>query len=79
MKVIAPNGFKNEALIATIIRESLKGLEYLHKHDHMHRDIKAGNILVGKHGEIKLADFGVATTLLENGDRKKNRQTFTGT
>jgi serine/threonine-protein kinase OSR1/STK39 len=79
MKQIAANGFKDEVLIATILREALQGLQYFHKDGRIHRDIKAGNILIGQDGNVELADFGVAGTLMENGDRKKIRQTFTGT
>jgi len=79
MKAIAQNGFKDEVLIATILREALQGLQYFHKDGRIHRDIKAGNILIGAEGNVELADFGVAGTLMENGDRKKTRQTFTGT
>lgn len=79
MKLLHPKGFKDEAILATILRETLKGLEYFHKDARIHRDIKAGNILISAKGEVQIADFGVAGTMVEHGDRKKGRSTFTGT
>ncbi|AQK55898.1 Protein kinase superfamily protein [Zea mays] len=78
MKSVHPTGFE-EPIIATILREVLKGLEYLHHHGSIHRDVKAGNILVDSRGGIKLGDFGVSACLFDSGDRQRARNTFVGT
>ncbi|KAG8072705.1 hypothetical protein GUJ93_ZPchr0006g43769 [Zizania palustris] len=78
MKSVHPDGFE-EAVIATVLREVLKGLEYLHHHGHIHRDVKAGNILVDSRGGVKLGDFGVSACLFDSGDRQRARNTFVGT
>lgn len=49
-----------EDAIATVMKALCKGLDYVHKGHKLHRDIKAANILINDHGDVKLADFGVA-------------------
>jgi len=65
-----------EQEIAVIIKSTLEGLEYMHQHMKIHRDIKAGNILLNAKGEAKLADFGVSGQL---SDSTAKRNTVIGT
>jgi serine/threonine-protein kinase len=43
-----------------IIEQACEGLYYAHRHGVVHRDVKPGNLLRSRDGEIKLADFGIA-------------------
>jgi len=71
-----------EADVQIFIRATCEGLNYLHSHGWVHRDIKAANILVDDEGHIKIADFGVAGLLVDYDVVHGTRQiasTFTGT
>ncbi|KAK4262944.1 hypothetical protein QN277_028433 [Acacia crassicarpa] len=78
MKIAYPDGFEEEA-IGSVLKETLKALEYLHRQGHIHRDVKAGNILLDSKGIVKLADFGVSACMFDTGDRQRSRNTFVGT
>ncbi|XP_062228748.1 serine/threonine-protein kinase BLUS1-like isoform X3 [Phragmites australis] len=78
MKTSFPEGF-DEPVIATLLREVLKALVYLHSQGHIHRDVKAGNILIDTNGAVKLGDFGVSVCMFDTGNRQRARNTFVGT
>ncbi|RCH89010.1 hypothetical protein CU097_002188 [Rhizopus azygosporus] len=77
MKTRFPEGL-DELSIATILKQALEALIYLHKNGHIHRDVKAGNLLMDEDGTVLLGDFGVSSSLMESGE-KGMRKTFVGT
>ena len=50
----------NEESVSLVMKSLCKGLEYIHREQKLHRDIKAANILLTSNADVKLADFGVA-------------------
>ncbi|XP_076437179.1 serine/threonine-protein kinase 10-like [Babylonia areolata] len=65
-----------EAQICYVCHEMCVALDFLHNHRVIHRDIKAGNVLLTIDGEVKLADFGVSA---KNTQTHQKRDTFIGT
>ncbi|KAM7398307.1 hypothetical protein PAMA_006289 [Pampus argenteus] len=65
-----------EPQIKVVCRQMLEGLVYLHSMKIIHRDLKAGNILLMLDGDIKLADFGVSA---KNTKTLQRRDSFIGT
>ncbi|VDO39828.1 unnamed protein product [Haemonchus placei] len=75
---LTKSGRLDENHIAVILREILKGLDYLHSERKIHRDIKGANVLLDDAtGDVKLGDFGVARSLSSVTGLKAN--TFVGT
>uniref|UniRef100_A0A8D2ZX72 non-specific serine/threonine protein kinase n=1 Tax=Scophthalmus maximus TaxID=52904 RepID=A0A8D2ZX72_SCOMX len=65
-----------EPQIKVVCRQMLEALVYLHSMKIIHRDLKAGNILLMLDGDIKLADFGVSA---KNTKTLQRRDSFIGT
>ncbi|KAK0526690.1 hypothetical protein OC842_005113 [Tilletia horrida] len=86
MKFSHPDGF-DEIVIATVLKQALQGLHYLHQNDWLHRDLKAANILVDDDGTVLLGDFGVGVWLGESSakadkgadEEEGGRKSFVGT
>eukprot|EP00854_Cymbomonas_tetramitiformis_P005976 gene5976-7182_t len=55
----------SEKVIRMYTQQLLQGLEFLHRHQIMHRDIKGANLLVDNNGIVKLADFGASKKLAD--------------
>lgn len=68
-----------EQWLGYVLFEILCGLGYLHDNGHIHRDIKAGNILLDPDGKAALSDFGVSSWLVHAGLRRRTAKTFVGT
>ncbi len=54
-----PDGLP-KIVTAAVARQICRGLQYLHQHGVIHRDIKPDNVLITEEGTVKLCDFGIA-------------------
>ena len=62
--------------IKSFILQTLVGLDYLHQHWILHRDLKPGNLLIDTNGVLKIADFGLSK-IYGSPNREMTSQVFT--
>lgn len=65
-----------ESQIRYLCHEICEGLRFLHSKKVIHRDLKAGNVLLTLDGDVKIADFGVSA---KNKHTLQKRDSFIGT
>ena len=59
-EILRDDGWVEVDEAVSIIEQACEGLHYAHRHGVVHRDVKPGNLLRSREGEVKLADFGIA-------------------
>ncbi|KAG5678831.1 hypothetical protein PVAND_008465 [Polypedilum vanderplanki] len=62
----------DEEQIATVCKQVLKALAYLHSQGVIHRDIKSDSILLASDGRVKLSDFGFCAQVSQELPKRKS-------
>jgi len=71
MDLVKARKVLNEYEARSYIWMILVAIKHLHENNIIHRDLKLGNIFLNLENDIKIGDFGLATTLDQVTDRKK--------
>merc|ERR1719502_1251090 len=61
----------HELEVKCYTQQVINALKYLHSHRVIHRDLKLGNLFLNDKMEVKIGDFGLATKLEFDGERKR--------
>lgn len=59
-----------EPEVRYFMSQLIDGAKYIHHHDIVHRDLKLGNLLLNDDMHVKIADFGLATRVEFEGEKK---------
>jgi len=58
-------------IMKSYMHQLLEGVQYLHKNNILHRDLKTANILIGRNNVLKIADWGLARSVPQSGHSHK--------
>ena len=59
-----------EPEVRYMVKQIAEACDYLHERNIIHRDLKLGNLFLNDNMELKVGDFGLATRVNNEGDRK---------
>jgi len=76
---IRQNGLVPERQAKIWFRQMVQGLQYLHALNVAHRDLKCENILLSRHWNVKLADFGFARFCIDADGSSKGKRVLSQT
>ena len=65
--VIEPDRLFPPAIAVAIVSQTAQALDHVHQYNIVHRDVKPGNILIGRDGVVKLTDLGIARLTEDSG------------
>lgn len=71
MKYLKTRGRLTEPEVSFYMYQLLDGIGYMHRNNYIHRDIKLGNLFLTCDMNMKIGDFGLATEIEHDGERKK--------
>jgi serine/threonine-protein kinase len=76
---IARDGPLPPAEAVSLVADLAEALFHAHQQGVIHRDVKPGNVLLGRDGRVRLVDFGIAHSLAESAERLTQTGTVIGT
>lgn len=65
------------AQVKFFVLQLLRGLNACHRNGILHRDLKLSNLLISRHGDLKIADFGLARPYQQFPDSKMTNRVIT--